>query len=110
MATIAMHQDEERERDDDVDDATDEGVRPTREVRRDETDDDADDHREDHADEPDQQVGPGGEDHAREDVAAELVGAEPVRRGSAAGARRRGPSAVGSYGVRHGAKIASQDR
>src|SRR6266513_4197230 len=78
------HEDEKRERGDDIDDAAEDRVRPARVVACEQPDHGAHDERNDDADRPDLEVDPGGVEHARQNIPAELVRAEPVRR-----ARRR---------------------
>ena len=78
------HEHEEREGDDDVDEAHHDGVDEAPVVAGQAAERRADAERAEHGEERDEQIDAAGVDEAREHVAAELVGAEPVR---AAGVR-----------------------
>ena len=73
------HQDEERERREDVDQPARHRVEPAAVIAGEQPHGRADDERNRHADDADLQVDPRREDDAREDVLAQLVGAEQMR-------------------------------
>ena len=79
----AHRQHEQREGHDGVDDPADDPVGPAAEIAGRDAAQRADGEGQGHRGEGDAEVEPGGHDDAAEDVAAELVGAEPMRRGGA---------------------------
>ena len=76
----AHGQHEQREGHDGVGEAADDAVGPAAEIARGHARQGAQHEGQDHRGEGDREIEPGRHQHAAEDVAAELVGAEPVRR------------------------------
>ena len=97
-------QDVERERDDDVDEPARDRVDRAAVVAGEQAERRADHEREEHGEERDAQVGARAVDEPRPDVAAELVGAEPVRRRRARRACAGGPAGSGRAVVTSGAQ------
>ena len=98
-------QDDRREGEDEIADAHDRAVEQAGEVAGDRAEDGADRHRDDHEQQGEGDRHPGAEDHPAEHVAAETVGAEPVRR-----ARRLEAWSVLGQRIGGGDQVAEDDQ
>ena len=98
-------QDDRREGEDEIADAHDRAVEQAGEVAGDRAEDGADRHRDDHEQQGEGDRHPGAEDHPAEHVAAETVGAEPVRR-----ARRLEARSILRQRIGGGDQVAEDDQ